>query len=282
MTDLRDVVLDKEPGPRPPVPSAPRGTAWAFAALVLVAGAAALYWYGSRQNSSADEPKQPARGDVQISAPPRTPLGVQTTPVDLPPLDQSDAFVRELVRGLSSQASVTAWLATTGLIRNFVVVVDNIAMGVTPARHLRALAPRGSFRVIESSSHIIIDPAAYGRYDALAAAASGIDPDGAARVYSTLKPRIEEAYRDLGGDVSFDARLEGAIVSLLRVPIVDSPALAPRGANYLFADPRLETLSGAQKQLLRMGPEHVRVVQLTLRRIAVALGIPPERLPAAR
>src|SRR4051812_38352472 len=106
MTVLRDVVLDKEPGPRPPAPSAPRRTVWAFAALVLVAGAAALYWYGNRQNSSLDEPKQPARGDVQISAPPRAPLGIETTPVDLPPLDQSDALVRDLMRGLSSQAAV--------------------------------------------------------------------------------------------------------------------------------------------------------------------------------
>lgn len=282
MTDLRDVVLNKEPGPTPPVPPVKRRTTWAFAALVLVAGAAALYWYGNRQNSSPDEPKQPARGDVQISAPPPAPLGVQTAPVDLPPLDQSDAFVRELVRGLSSQASVTAWLATTGLIRNFVVVVDNIATGVTPARHLRALVPRGPFRVVENGGDIVIDPATFGRYDAIAAAASGIDPDGAARVYSTLKPRIEEAYRDLGGDVSFDARLEGAITSLLRVPIVDRTALVPRGAVYRFADPRLEMLSAAQKQLLRMGPDHVRVVQLALRRIAVALGIPPQRLPPAR
>src|SRR4051795_11098667 len=83
VTDLRDVVLDKEPGPRPPAPSAPRRAAWALAALVLVAGAAALYWYGNRQNSSPDEPQQPARGDVQISAPPPAPLGVQTPPVDL-------------------------------------------------------------------------------------------------------------------------------------------------------------------------------------------------------
>lgn len=282
MTDLRDLVLDKEPGPTPPPPSGRRRLAGAIAALVLIASAAGLYWYGSRPNSSPAETKKPPQEDVKVSPLPRAPLGIETTPVDLPPLDQSDAFVRELVRGLSSHPSVMAWLTTPGLIRNFVVVVDNIAAGMTPARQLRALAPRGPFGVVQNGGDVVIDPAAYRRYDAIAAAVNGIDPSGAARVYSTLKPRIEEAYRDLGGDVSFDPTLEGAIVSLLRVPVVDRAAVVPRGALYRFTDPRVEGLSSAQKQLVRMGPEHVRTIQLSLRRIAVALGIPEERLPAAR
>lgn len=282
MTDFKDVVLEKEPGPMRPVPSGPRRTAPVVAALVLVAAAAALYWYGGRPNPSKAEPQKPPAAGVQSSALPRAPLGVGTEPVDLPPLDQSDAFVRDLMRGLSSHPSVTAWLATTGLIRNFVVVVENIATGATPARQLRVLAPRGPFRVVENDGAIVADPAAYRRYDAIAAAVGGIDASGAARVYSTLKPRIEEAYRDLGGDVSFDVTLETAIVSLLRAPVVESAALVPRGAVYRFADPRLEGLTAAQKQLVRMGPDHVREVQMTLRRIAVALGIPADRLPAPR
>ena len=198
----------------------------------------------------------------------------------LPPLDQSDSVVRDLVSGLSSHPSVTAWLATTGLIRNFVVVVDNIATGMTPAHHLRVLAPRGPFRVIDTDGDIVIDPAGYRRYDAIVAAVSGLDASGAARVYSTLKPRIEDAYRELGYETPFDSALETAIISLLRTPAVDGrPALVPRGALYRFADPRLEGLTAAQKQFLRMGPEHVRAVQLALRRIALALGIPGNRLP---
>jgi hypothetical protein len=77
--------------------------------------------------------------------------------------------------------------------------------------------------------------------------------------------------------------LETAIVSLLQTPVAGGEvALVPRGALYRYADTRLEGLTAAQKQFLRMGPEHVRAVQMTLRQIAAALGIPPERLPAAR
>ena len=48
--------------------------------------------------------------------------------------------MRELVRKLSSQPKVLAWLATDKLIRNFAVVIVNIGEGHTPVTHLRALA----------------------------------------------------------------------------------------------------------------------------------------------
>ena len=73
-------------------------------------------------------------------------------------------------------------------------------------------------------------------------------------LYATLKPRIEEAYRELGyPDASFDAALERAIVSLLETPVRSRPTrLRLQGIGYAFADPHDEALTGAQKQLLRM------------------------------
>ena len=57
--------------------------------------------------------------------------------IDLPPLDDSDALVRQRIGILSSNPLVAAWLGTSNLIRNFVVVVENISHGVNPSRHLR-------------------------------------------------------------------------------------------------------------------------------------------------
>ena len=108
-----------------------------------------------------------------------------------------------------------------------------------------------------------------------------LDAEGAAKLYATLKPRIEEAYDDLGfPDTSFDEPLERAIVTLLQVPVLDEePAVVARGVGYAYADARLENLTAAQKQLLRMGPRNVRLIQAKLEEIARALGIPAERLP---
>jgi hypothetical protein len=83
----------------------------------------------------------------------------------------------------------------------------------------------------------------------------------------------------------FDRALERAIVVLLETPGPDASARlirAPKGLGYRFADPRMEALSGAQKQLLRAGPANVQTAQSWLRAVALALGIPAERLPARR
>jgi hypothetical protein len=230
-------------------------------------------------------PTTEARRTEAPPQPPAQPLGGQAAPIDLPPLDQTDAVVRELVKQVTSNPRIAAWLATDGLIRSFTVGVANVAEGTTPAGRFGVLRPRSSFETTGGAGNLRIAPRSYERYDDLAAAAASIDAAGAARLYATLKPRIEEAYRDLGyQEASFDRALERAIVSLLQTPATDAASrVEPRavGLGYAYSDPALEGLTAAQKQLLRTGPNNVRAIQSSLRRIALALGIPAERLPGA-
>lgn len=284
MPDLPDYELLETPAkPRHlPPPRRPLGLWFVLAALVAIVAIAGYIAFGGRQ-ASAPVTTEPER----VEAPQESvqPLGGNAASIILPPLDQIDPLVRELVTQITSHPRVAAWLATQGLIRNFVVVVSIVAEGRTPAGQLRVLRPSAGFRVVERSDQLYIDPRSYERYDGLAAATASIDPAGAARLYATLKPRIEEAYRDLGvPDTPFDRTLEQAIVLLLKTPILDDPVWAePQGAiGYGFAAPDVEALTAAQKQLLRMGPRNVRTIQSSLRAIALALGIPAERLPAPR
>jgi hypothetical protein len=74
--------------------------------------------------------------------------------------------------------------------------------------------------------------------------------------------------------------LERAIVALLRTPIAGPDTkLVPKGASYAFEDEALENLTAAQKQLARMGPRNARIIQDKLRQVALAIGIPADRLP---
>jgi hypothetical protein len=271
-------VDDPEPG-RPGV--------WFLTLAVLGAAAGAAYVFVNRQGSEPVVPaaSTPAPNAVPALPPPARPFGGDVTPIDLPPLGQSDPAVRSLVNALSSHPRVVAWLATSGLIRNFTLVVSNIAEGKTPARHLQTLGLASPFRVTDSPIGLVGDVRNDRRYDALAAAVASIDPAGAARLYGSIKPSIEEAYRELGQDMPFDRTLERAIVVLLETPAPEPSARltrAPKGIGYRFADQRTEALSGAQKQLLRAGPDNVQIVQSWLRTVAAALGIPAERLPARR
>jgi len=281
MAELPDYDLKTADEPQfiePPITS--RGPIFVALIVVVILGAIAAYvFYTTRHPAS---PPQTAARSAESPQAAARPLGGTPEAITVPPLDESDGVVRDLVRKITIHPAVQAWLTTNGVVRNFAVVVENLFEGVTPARHLRVLQPKAPFKVLDRNGQLFIDPQNYERYDGVGDAAASLDPAASARVYATLKPRIEEAYSQLGGQPgSLDRALERAIVSLLQVRAIDGPVrVEPKGGTaYQYADPNLEKLTAAQKQLLRTGPRNVRMIQSALRQIAVALGIPQDRLP---
>jgi hypothetical protein len=241
-----------------------------LAIIALLLGGVAAYLFWPRRAPSAVHVQT-----QQISPRTHAPVAEPGDDVVVPPLDETDPLVRQLLSALSSHPTVTAWLATDHLINNFALVTQNIAEGRSPSKHLRAIQPTGEFKAATDGTTEFIDPASYHRYDRYADAIAAIDARGAARLYATLKPRITEAYRQLGDpDGEFDPTLTRAIVALLQTPVIDGRiALDHTSVNYSFADPSLESLSGAQRQFLRMGPRNIRLIQQKLREIAPYLGI---------
>ena len=282
MDRLDDFRLGSEPEPPGQEPDrGPRAPLWIAAVLLAVAAVAVGVVLFKRPGPPpATEPAAQATAAPQTEA--RVPLGPDVEPIDLPPLVLTDPLVRELLGKLSSSPTLAAWLATDGLIRSFVVSVENVADGTSPVRHVRALAPRAPFRTLAEGGTITVDPRSFSRYDGIASAAASLDPAGLARVYSVLKPRLVEAYRELGhpeGDL--DGTVERAIVHLLQTPVVEEPiVLRPRVLSFRYDREDLEALSAAQKQLLRMGPRNVQRIQDQLRAVARELGIPAARLRA--
>jgi hypothetical protein len=267
---------DDFPDERPPFP-------WGLVGMVVLAiailGGGGYYWLHRGKTAPAAPPAKSAASTAAPADASRSPLGGTPESVEVPPLGQSDPVVRLLVQSMSSHPRVLAWLATDGLIRNFTVVVGNIAEGRTPARHLGMLKPAGRFKTVTGATGLNIDPASYSRYDDLAAAVGTLDPTAAARVYATLKPRIEEAQGELGSQQPFDATLEEAIVRLVQTPATIDPRLVAKGAEgYRYVDDRLESLDDAQKLLLRMGPSNAQIVRNKLKEIGLALGISAARL----
>jgi hypothetical protein len=262
-----------------PTPPARQSGVWVAAAVLVVAVAAAAYLAFFWRRPAPARTAPPAKAAAASSESPA--LGGAGEAMELPPLDESDTLVRTLVQRLTESPAVMSWLPTSGLIRNFTVVVSNIAEGPTPAKHLKVLRAAAPFRIVSRNGGTFADPRSYDRYNAIADAMASVNPAGAAKLYATLKPRIEDAHRDLGSADSFDRTLERAIVTLLNTPAIDgSERLRPKGIGYGYVDERLESLSPSQKQLLRMGPRNVRVIKTKLREIAIALGIPPAHLPA--
>ena len=151
-----------------------------------------------------------------------------------------------------------------------------MANGTTPAPHLRRLAPARPFAVQARGGEIVIDQQSYRRYDGIADTVATLDAAGLARTYATLRPRLHEAYRELGyPDGSVDAAVERAIGRLLDTPLLRPDVeVQPAPVLYQFVDARIERLSPAQKHLLRMGPRNQRLIQDKLREVSAALGLP--------
>ena len=125
------------------------------------------------------------------------------------------------------------------------------------------------------------DPVGFAGYDLFGDAVASVDAAAAASVYRSLAPLFEAAYADLGHpEGGFPAALDRALRALLAVPVLrDDIELVPHAIGFRYADPRLEALTPAQKQFLRIGPRNVRLVQAKLRELAAALA-PPTPAPA--
>jgi hypothetical protein len=65
-----------------------------------------------------------------------------------------------------------------------------------------------------------------------------------------------------------------ALGRLLDTPVPEGPVeLRSTSVAYQYADPDLESLSSPQKQLLRMGPRNMKIVQAKLREFVKAAGL---------
>ncbi|MBA3886585.1 MAG: DUF3014 domain-containing protein [Acidobacteria bacterium] len=286
MANFDDVPLQRpqEQDPRDePGGLGPRFSVWVPIAIGLIVVAGIALWYlGSPAPDQEDtvviqETTERVPAEAPIERGPAEP----GDEIDLPPLDDTDALMRDLIARLSAHPRVMAYLTTDHLVRNMTVVVVNIADGKTPSGHLRTVRPTGDFQVTAEGRELVIDRRSYERYNDHAAAVQGLDARGVARFYATIRPRIDDAYRDLGsphGD--FDRSLERAIIELLRTPIPEGDIrVRADSVAYTYDDADVESLSHAQRQFLRMGPDNMRIVKGKLREVAQHLGIPAASLP---
>ena len=190
-------------------------------------------------------------------------------------LKTSDTVVRELVAELSSNPKLVAWLANEDLIRRFVAAVDNTANGISPTSQLDFMRPKGKFQVVEAGDEVTIDPKSFDRYGLATQVIVSLDTDGCAALYSELEPLIDDAYAEISPPGSrFSDRLEAAFDHLLEVtPPSGNIEVKRKVVTYVYVDESLESLSGAQRQLLRMGPENVLLIKAKLRDLKASLQV---------
>jgi hypothetical protein len=282
--DLEDFEIDKSSPPSDDVsedpglepddlrrdPALPWGMIVAGIALVGAIGAVVfvLMRPGPKATPTTTLPTLP---ESLASPPPSEP------PVSLPALADSDAFVRDAAKGLSTHPQLGAWLAARGLVRTLTVSLQNIGEGRSPALFLPFLTPTVRFQVVEKQGILVADPKSHAAYDDFADGVASLDAAECARVYKILAPLFAAAYADLGyPGPDFPKAVARAVEVVAATPVSDTEVALRRGPAFLmYVDPKLEGLSLAQKHLLRMGPRNARLIQKKAAEIAQALGLPP-------
>jgi len=254
--------------------------------IVVIAIAAAIWFFAAKQTeqeavSQVETPAaQPfpsaveSAPDIPQVEPEPTQGGDDTeAPPPLPPLDESDEFARQTLAPASSSEDFSRWLGSDNLVQKAVAFLDGLSRGNVLRNGLPIEAPEGRFKVIREDDRIWMDESNYARYDRLTAAITSISPQTLASAFHRLRPLLEMAYAELGypGD-RVDNSIIAAIDQVLATPDINMPlALKSESVAYKFADPSLEALPAAQKQLLRMGPDNAAKIKAHLTEIRAAL-----------
>ncbi|HSC75992.1 MAG TPA: DUF3014 domain-containing protein [Pseudomonadales bacterium] len=217
----------------------------------------------------------PAEPDpVAASEPPLEPV-VEAEP--LPPLDASDAGIKQELSGLAGwQTSTLGLLVNDQLLRRFVTFITNTAAGKVDHKSGPFLPLKGRFAV-SSNMPLTMTPESQMRYNLFVSALTSLDPKQCAALYRRYYPLLNNAYKELGEKNNFHALVLKAIQQLDATPeLTQAPALVPAEKGlYKYAQPQLEALPAVQKQMLRSGWENVSKLKIWLRQLRAALLAPP-------
>ncbi|HYN07539.1 MAG TPA: DUF3014 domain-containing protein [Vicinamibacterales bacterium] len=267
---FEDLHLDRPPAPGPSRSRAASPTRWIMlAAGAVIVGALLTLWWMSRTRPTPATPA-PTKATEAALGPQRPKAQV----VDLPSLDESDTFLRDMVAALSRHPTLAKFLATKSLVRGATLAVIQIGDGKTPATPLSALRPLTRTQILGATSGRI-DPVSYVRWDGATGALTSVDPIHAAQLYVTVKPLFDQAYQELGNpNREFDEAIARAIRTLDETPqITADPSLLRRPSYYEHEDPKLRSLLPVQKQLLLVGPDNRRKIMQWLKQLATNLDL---------
>lgn len=239
-----------------------------FLLLALVAGLTA-WWLQTRSDapspvavqppaeSGVPPAEEPARG-------PRFPLperGESAKPDlrPLPPLGDSDEYFRmDLADVFGEEAAAVT--VSDALIERVVATVDSLPRQRVAERVRPIEGMPTPFAVVsqDSSGEYLLGEDNFRRYDALVEQFVATDLDRLVELYRRYYPLLQKAYVGLGyPDGYFNDRLVEVIDHLLATPDLRGPiALVRPHVLYEFADEELESLSGGQKMMLRIGPRN--------------------------
>lgn len=283
MVRLDEVTLERDgsrepdgavPAPPPLDPPREGRRRWLVVpALAGILGALVYFVWIARRPAVPAQPPPTTATEVPVAS--AAPLALPDEP--LPPLGQSDTFVRRLVALLSAHPTLARWAASDQLVQRTALAIEQAGDGRTPSEPFAFARPSSRAATIVRGQDLVIDPASHRRWDDLAATLLSVDPAQAAQVYQHVRPLFVEHYRTMGHpDGNFDLAIGRAAGRVLATPVLQEPVLVDPKRGYVeHRSPELRALPGISRQLLLMGPANVQRLQEWTSRFIKAAGIEP-------
>ncbi|MBL4606886.1 MAG: DUF3014 domain-containing protein [Pseudomonadales bacterium] len=228
---------------------------------------------------------EPLSGSIERQpAPVKTvePVDVRSSIDPLPALGESDDLYRELWIELWADNKVVSWSGTEQLVRKATAIMDNLAQGEIVQNLLGVFALESPFMVeLLQSANVeegsvdvyLVDPASYQRYTPLVNSIVVANTSQLLNFYVRLRPLFQTAYLELGYPTGHvDNVLIKTLQNIQAAPVLENNVrLIQPKVMYQFEDEELEKRSVLEKQLFRMGPENMRLLQKKAKELEVAL-----------
>ncbi len=189
----------------------------------------------------------------------------------LPALNESDDLVESKLPELTLKKHLLKLFITEDIIRRFVVFTDNFTRGSVAYEHSLFIPPKVSFSANESvnkqNNEVTLqwDKRSSERFNLYADLLRSLNTDELVAFYAEIKPLINEAYAEIGYTNDFTETLQLAITQILNAKIPNgSYELSRTSVMFTYKDNAIESLSDAQKILLRIGEDNIIVIKSVL------------------
>lgn len=282
MTDHREEETSTQPSQR----SAAITLGLPAVGLAIIVGAL-LWGFQDSPTSTLTESKHDPVADLPSSQL-QSPETVEP-PVDAPETDFSPApdiaenpelgvaalnlILTEQAASWSIEPLGTNFARQSNAVERAVAMLDNLRQGEVPYKLLPVARPKHAFGILDDGLAVTVNPSSFARYDGLAQTIGGINVEAIVSFYRQYQATLNAAWATLGyTDIALeDAVLSSLDIILLAPEISPSARLKKKEANWIYEDENLEALPSLQKQVIRMGPENMRIVQDTARSLRGAI-----------
>ena len=206
---------------------------------------------------------------------------VDTSILDLPPVEREpevaipdlDESTPVVVEAAQERDLNTRPLRSEHLVRDLVIFAHNLSDGDIIRESAAVRGPDARFATQTVDDQLYIDERSYARYNEVVEWFVNLDSESLVSVYTDYEPLFRQAFGEIAHpDERFIDQVLDGIDVLLATPEPEGLlALSDDQVMYTFADPELEELPAAQKQMLRLGLENQRQVKRKLREIRALL-----------